>query len=138
MNRAHGDNGVAAPENRRNGGSIIQLAAPWRMRVAPQGNAASGLDEEVGRSFIEERSRVHETYLMEEARNKRLGLILAFLLILGAAVIVLFAPEGREMLSYWVGAAMVVFAAGAAGFSRVWANAKLISFGADQDRRPTG
>jgi hypothetical protein len=85
--------------------------------------------------FVEERSRVHELYIREQARNKRIGLLLAFILILSAAGIVMFAPEGRQTMSYWVGAALLVFAAGASGFERVWGKTKNISFGADQDRR---
>ena len=79
---------------------------------------------------------MHETYIREQALNKRIGLFLAFFLILGAALIVLFAPEGREVISYWIGMALLVFAAGAVGFGRVWGKVANISFGADQDKRP--
>jgi hypothetical protein len=85
--------------------------------------------------FIMHRTRVHETYIREQARNKRLGLILSSVLILSAALIVMFAPEGREKMSYWVGASLVIFSASAGGFGRVWGKAANISFGADQDRR---
>jgi len=90
---------------------------------------------EVESDFLKERTRLHELYIRQEALNRRIGLILAFLLILSAALFVLFAPEGRQTLSYWIGAALVIFAAGAAGFGRVWAKAMQISFGADGDKR---
>lgn len=86
-------------------------------------------------NFIKERTRLHEIYIREEFRNKRIGLILSFILILAAAVIVMFAPKGREKMSYWVGSSLVIFAASAGGFGRFWAKAASISFGADQDKR---
>ena len=87
---------------------------------------------------MKERTRLHEIYIREESRNKRIGLVLAFLLILFASLIVLFAPAGRETISYWIGAALIIFAAGTAGFGRVWGKAASISFGADQDHRDLG
>jgi O-antigen/teichoic acid export membrane protein len=62
-------------------------------------------------------------------------MIAAAILILGAAVSVLFAPAGRETVSYWIGAALVIFAAGAMGYKRVWGKSSKMSFGADDDRR---
>jgi hypothetical protein len=114
----------------------VRLSNPWDqppqtadfhdMATPPQGFL---------RSFVNRRSAVHETYIIQQARNKRLGLILAFLLILFAAGIVVFAPAGRQSMSVWVGAALLIFAAGAAGFGRVWGKTKTMSFGADQDKR---
>jgi hypothetical protein len=125
----------------------IRLSVPWDERVS---QVARGhfwnnnsmdinvdLDDSSGvhNNFIVERTRLHETYIREQARNKRIGLILSFILILAAALIVMFAPKDREKMSYWVGASLVIFAAGAGGFGRVWGKAANISFGADQDRR---
>lgn len=111
--------------------SRIELSVPWGgpLQVGPSGDGSEDL-------FIKERTRLHEYYIRQESINKRIGLILAFLLILAAVLVVLFAPEGRETMSYWVGAALIVFAAGAVGFGRVWAKASQISFGADGDKRP--
>ena len=113
----------------------VQLSNPWGappqsanfhdLATPPQGFLEQ---------FVDRRSAVHETFIIQQARNKRLGLILAFLLILFAAGIVVFAPEGRQSMSLWVGAALVVFAAGAAGYARVWGKTKNMSFGADQDK----
>lgn len=86
--------------------------------------------------FVKERTRLHETYIAEKCRNQRLALILAFLLIVAAAASVLFAPPGREVLSYWLGAALLVFAAGASGYGRIWAKAPGFSVGAGE--APTG
>ena len=81
-------------------------------------------------AFSRERSRVHEVFICERAKNERLGLVLSFLLILAATSAVLFAPQGRETMSYWLGAALLVFAGGASGFGHVWAKTPGFSFGA--------
>ena len=86
-------------------------------------------------AFVMERTALHQAYIREQERTKRIGMVLAAVLILGAAALILFAPEGRETLSYWIGAALVIFAAGAMGYKRVWGKTKNNSFGADQDRR---
>jgi hypothetical protein len=104
----------------------IELSVPWGdpIQVGPSGNGSEDL-------FVKERTRLHELYILQESTNKRIGLILAFLLILVAVLVVVFAPTGRETISYWVGAALIIFAAGAIGFGRVWAKASKISVGAD-------
>ena len=98
-------------------------------------NTMRGLSEKLTQTFLQERTRLHETYIKEQERTKRIGMIAAMILILGAAALILFAPAGRETLSYWIGAALVIFAAGAMGYPRVWGKSKNISFGADQDQR---
>lgn len=87
-------------------------------------------------TYIRERTRLHETYILEQARTQRLGLVLAFLLILLAATLVVFAPTGRESISYWIGFALVIFAAGASGYGRVWGKTSGLSFGAGTDSHP--
>jgi hypothetical protein len=62
-------------------------------------------------------------------------MIVSAVLILGAATLILFAPAGREILSYWIGAALVISSAGAAGYKRVWGKNGQASFGADQSER---
>ena len=114
----------------------VRLSNPWdhqpqTARFSDEATPPQGFL----RSFVNRRSKVHETYIIQQARNKRLGLILAFLLILFAAGIVVFAPAGRQAMSFWVGAALLVFAAGAAGFGRVWAKTGSFSVGAAKDKR---
>lgn len=118
-------------------GSSIKLSAPWgrERNICNVAYIPEELSSDVHNNFLKERTRLHEIYILEQARNKRIGLVLAFLLILSASATVLFAPTGRETLSYWVGAALIIFAAGSAGFGRVWGKAANISFGADQDQR---
>jgi hypothetical protein len=129
-------------ERQRNGESRASLSTPWgeghqsvswNIANFSGREAADGLTD-----FIDRRSQVHETYIREQAKNKRIALILAFTLILAAAALVTFAPAGRQNISYWIGAALVAFAAGCSGFGRVWGKTKNFSFGADQDRRGLG
>jgi len=130
-------------EHPRTGESRVTLSPPWAdvrqsalfCNVASYSadDAVQGLSE-----FVDRRSLVHETYIREQAKNKRIGLVLAFALILAASAILTFAPEGRQTISYWIGAALVIFAAGSSGFGRVWGKTKNISFGADQDHRDLG
>lgn len=74
-------------------------------------------------------------HLIELEKTKRLWLILSVAALLVALLIITFAPEGRQTLSYWLGGALLVFAAGAAGYRRVLGKAPGFSVGADQDKR---
>ena len=124
--------------------SRIKLSVPWESSIYNMSCQSYICNENVSRFpassnhsnvFITERTRLHETYIRQQAINKRIGMILSFILILSAALIVTFAPNDRQNISYWVGASLVVFAGGAVGFGRVWGKAANISFGADQDKR---
>ncbi len=64
--------------------------------------------------------------------------MIAASLILGAAGLLVFAPEGRETVSYVIGGALSIFAAGAAGFKRVWGKTPITSVGADQSQEQLG
>jgi hypothetical protein len=115
----------------------ISLSTPWGNIPQALGRASRcNLDGDAQVDlFIRERSRLHEIYLHGEERSRRFGLLLAFMLIVIAAAFIQFAPTGREKMSYWVGGALLIFAAGASGFGRIWGRTSRISFGADQDRR---
>lgn len=75
------------------------------------GSDSSGLEA----LFLQERSRLHELYIREKEKTRRFTIGLSAGLIAIAAVMPLFAPEGRETLSYLLAAALIVFAAGAVG-----------------------
>jgi hypothetical protein len=119
----------------------VKLSPPWggsqtvAARVAThvrQCKTSGSDDDGQGEIFVVERSRVHEAYIREQEKTKRLGLILAAALLIAAGAMLLFAPAGREKISYFVAVALLLFAAGAAGYKRVWATTKSYSFGADQ------
>jgi len=80
--------------------------------------------------FVTERSRVHETYIREHEKTKRLGLMLSASLLVVACLVVVFAPEGREIVAHWVGVALFITSAGAAGYTSIWGRVKNIRLGA--------
>jgi hypothetical protein len=83
--------------------------------------------------FLAERSRVHEAFIREEARTKRLALIVGAVLFASGCLVIVYAPSGRETVSGIIGAAMLVVAAGTTGYKRVWGRSAVVSVGADQD-----
>jgi len=56
---------------------------------------------------------------LEVEKTKRLGIVLSCFLVALALVLILFYPEGRERLVYFVAAGLIVCAAGAFGFTRL-------------------
>ncbi len=111
-------------------GTSVVLSAPWGGdQGASSGSKTATMclaeraDSGLSNRYVKEGTRVHVIYIREEARTRRLGLVLAFLLILAATAVILFAPEEKEVSSYWIGAALIIFASGAVGFSRVWGQA---------------
>lgn len=111
--------------------SKINLTAPWGSSQVLS-NAGDFNDSKTARLFIEKRSEVHTAYILEQEKTKRLSLILAVVLLISAMVIILIAPTGKEIMSYWIGAALLVFSAGSAGYKRVWAKTDLLEFEANQ------
>ena len=112
----------------------INISTPWGgSKIAEHRQSAVGSDE-VTIEFVKERTRLHESYIKEEANSKRLALILSAFLFVTALFVVMFAPAGREKLSYWVGATLLLFSAGAAGYKRLWVKAPLITFEANDKK----
>lgn len=132
---------------RKQDSNVVILATPWRdpkdCRLTISNAILSELvsnsigtpSENLAEAFVKERTRLHGKYIHEREVTQRIGMIVGAGLVLAAAAMVMFAPAGRETLSYWIGAALVIFAAGAMGYKRVWGTSKSISFGADQDER---
>jgi len=116
----------------------ISMSTPWGGdNIAGNKNiicqAGEG-SEEVLNDFVKKRTKVHEVYIREQEKTKRISLILAVVLIIVAAILLMFAPEGKETVSYWICGVLIVFASGAVGYKRVWGKSKVFSFGADQDK----
>jgi hypothetical protein len=119
----------------------VEMSPPWggSLQQRITGNEIGGSSRQAirgasaasVRQFVTERSAVHLAYIVEQEKTKRLSLAIAGGLLALAVALPVFAPSGRETLSYLLGAALFVFAAGAAGYARVWAKAPKIEFRAD-------
>ena len=112
------------------------LIPPWARGEFQQQQQQGGwpLDGPSNQTFITERSRVHETYILETEKTKRWGYGLAAILLAFAFLVPVFAPAGRETVSYMVGLALLIFSAGTVGYTRVALKGKKRS--ADFDGRP--
>lgn len=105
----------------------VRLSAPWyRDNVLPRisrgsvaAQTAQFLEPDEMKAFIEMRTDLHATYIKETQRTRRFAMALAAILLALACLIPVFAPEGRESLSYWVGIALFIFSGGAIGYSSV-------------------
>jgi hypothetical protein len=109
----------------------VNLSAPWGDDPSPC-FIGSGFQFKAIEQFLIERTRLHEVFIREEAKTKRLGLALGTLLFLAACLVIVFAPESRQGVASWVGAAMLVAAAGVVGYKRVWGKSTILTFSADQ------
>jgi hypothetical protein len=116
-------------DRRERNSNRIELNAPWDIRGTPciqrdDPQSIINYDDETARAFIEQRTRLHAIFIQEEARTKRMGLLTSAVLALGGGVILIFAPEGKQILANWVGAALFIAAGGAAGYKRLWFKSK--------------
>lgn len=117
----------------------VRISVPWS--IEGSSNVYQGIgraNREDANHFISERSRVHETYIREQEKTRRLSLVLATISFIAGCVVIVFGPAERETLSNWIGAALLVVSAGAAGYKRVWGRTKEISFGADHRNNHKG
>lgn len=96
--------------------STATLSPPWVMDGQHRISCSTQAEFD---KFIDRRSEVHVLYIRESQRTRRLGMCLAAALLALGCLIPLFAPEGREVLSYWLSAGLFVFAAGAMGYSTI-------------------
>ena len=99
----------------------IGLQVPWGTGTCEfPHRASSDTADETAALFIAVRTRLHETYIRETERSRRLRLVLMFSSIVSAACLRVFAAEGRETSALWWGACIVICAAGLSGYGRVW------------------
>jgi hypothetical protein len=80
------------------------------------------LEPETMDIFIERRTAFHEIVIQETERTARLGLVLGAASLVLAALVIIFAPRGRETLATGAAISFIVFAAGAAGFTSIRAS----------------
>ena len=112
----------------------IKITTPWGDKNANFQQSFFG-DPESAKHFVNERSKVHSTYIIEQEKTKRRALFLSVILLISALIIMMFAPEGREQMSYWIGGALLLFSAGSAGYKRLWAKVPLLEFDASNDKK---
>ena len=86
--------------------------------------ASASSDAKSADLFVQERTALHALFVTETQKTKRLGLILAAGLLALACIIPIFAPAGREVVSYWISISLFVFSAGAIGFTNIFYRAK--------------
>ncbi|EKD99356.1 MAG: hypothetical protein ACD_22C00284G0006 [uncultured bacterium] len=84
-------------------------------------------------NFVEERTKLHTICVIETEKTKRISLLIGASLIVIAALIVIFAPIGKEVVSYWIGGSLLIFSAGSVGYKRVLGKTKGFSVSADQN-----
>ena len=129
----------------------IELSPPWLVRgnanvirtiegseTARCTRTGGLLSEAADAEFVKERTRLHEAYIHETEKTKRLGYGLAAALLALSCLVPVFAPAGRETTSWWVSFALFVFAAGSAGYTNIWLKTKEreISLKSDSSERP--
>ena len=85
------------------------------MRVIDRGHDRGFEVSAIGADAVEATARLTETRLVEHERTRRLLILGICFLFSIAALIAVFAPDGRERLAYVVSAVMVVLALGAIG-----------------------
>lgn len=68
-------------------------------------------------NFVAVRTGLHSQYITQLEKTKRISIITCAALIGLSILLPVFAPDGRETVSYLGAAALVVLAAGVAGFS---------------------
>ncbi len=114
----------------------VRLSPPWRAAEFQGLSGVSDFYHESARAFIAERTRVHALYIREEARTKRLTVIISAVFLLVAIAVILFAPDGREIRSFLLSGVLLIFAAGTFGYKRVYGKTKIGSLGADTEMPP--
>src|SRR5216684_338872 len=96
-----------------------KLIPPWGDDPCMQAIAQGRLADQATAAFIAKRTELHQTFVRETEKTRRLGLLLTACLLALGCCIPIFAPLGRETLSWWISAALFVFAAGAMGFTTI-------------------
>jgi hypothetical protein len=112
----------------------VHLSAPWGNSNIIRQQSINGT-EDVTISFLRERTRIHELYIREQEKTRRIAMILAAILFISSLLVIVFAPKGREELSYWIGGTLLIFSAGSAGYKRLWAKGPLLTFEANDGKQ---
>ncbi|MEM0966108.1 MAG: hypothetical protein AAGJ81_08180 [Verrucomicrobiota bacterium] len=115
--------------------SEVNLSAPWGTVNGCQNIArVSRID---AKEFVETRSKVHETYIIENEKTKRMCLWIACISFISSCLVLIFGPEGKEVMTYLLGASLMIISAGAVGYKRVWGKTEKFEFGASNFEEKT-
>lgn len=115
-------------QNTNNDGAEIRLQPPWGdsqnvirgdSNVSRYANVATKIDPETARAFIRMRTEAHVKFTEQTETTKRLGYGLSAILLVVALIIPVFAPQGRETISWITSACLALFSAGAFGYSSI-------------------
>lgn len=85
----------------------------------PANVATRFYSEEGMEAFVRARTELHALYIRETQLTRRIAMSIAGGLLALACLIPILAPAGRETISYWIGLALFVFAAGSMGYSSI-------------------
>jgi hypothetical protein len=83
-------------------------------------HASGDLESEaIGDTAVAVQGQVFAAHIASQTRIRISLYVLAGVFVVVSALLVVFAPQGRENLTFCIGAALVLLAAGIAGFSTV-------------------
>ena len=117
--------------------SKINLTSPWGGLGPNQGTAFVGskLDSDTQKHFLSARSKVHETWIIESNKTRRVSLIVSAVLVIAAAALLVFSPKEKEIISYGVAGAIVLLSSGIAGYGFLKIKTKNFSAESKKDSR---
>jgi hypothetical protein len=101
------------------GKTTTQMVPPWGKGVSCCHEADHEDADQATAAFISKRTKLHETFIRETERTRRLRTVVATVLFALACILLVFAPSGHEWLSWGISLALFVFAAGAVGYTTV-------------------
>ena len=106
----------------------IELAVPWGALVNRIGHSyverpskTHAIDSLTAQIFLTSRARVHEQHIVEQGKTKRLAMLISGVALIASLLVLAFTPEHNKELSYWIGGALILTAAGGAGYGRLYA-----------------
>ncbi|OLF72351.1 hypothetical protein AWH62_11005 [Maricaulis sp. W15] len=82
--------------------------------------------------FTRVRSEVHKEFIAQQEKTKRLTLIIGSVSFISGLLVLGFYPEGRAMTSIPAAIGLVIFAAGAFGYNRLWGKGVNFEFSAEK------
>lgn len=97
---------------------VLRLEDRDRLTNVPQGSVffSGKINDETIKHYVEKRSSVHETQIKEIERTKRTTLVVSAVIFIVAAILVVFSPQDKEVVTYSIAGSMLLLASGIAGY----------------------